>query len=439
MTSGFGAAKLGGMQFSQNSFSRRDAQRNLQEDVKTLIPLAFAAAHLQLQCGPTPLYAEAGMVSEVWSNADTDENAPDKEAPHHGSMAKLRTEEEPVARQFTGNAAAAREANAPSADPPTEVASEREPVGPKHRLFDMSAMVRARSSASDDTKAVMDLIRVRGSCRSLVPVPENYAETCADLARVFPNFLEFINDHLLPQLALSRLSEQRWFGLTPLLFVGPPGIGKTTFCETLAGAVGVPFQRINLEAAQASFEITGVARGWGSAGPGRLLRWLAKDIPVNGILVMEELEKAGGDARYDPKAPLLQLLEETTVKAFCDQSMPEVEFDLSPVSFIFTANSLEGLSAPLLDRMTVIEIPAMTPAQAREAARRQYTRLLEGFQLPVAPPLLSEDALDILCLESPRRQRQLLRLALGRAIASGSPEISIAPGRPVHRPRIGFI
>ncbi|WP_171015963.1 AAA family ATPase [Ramlibacter sp. 2FC] len=322
---------------------------------------------------------------------------------------------------------------------PEEANDECEHVGPKHRLFDMSALVRARSSASDDTRAVIDQIRSRGSMRALAQVPEGYAEACADLASAFPNFLEFINDHLVPQLALSRLSAQRQFGLTPLLLLGPPGIGKTSFCQALGVALSLPFHRINLESAQAGFEITGVARGWNSAGPGRLMRWLAADISVNGLFVMEELDKAGGDPRYDPKAPLLQLLEEITVRTFCDLSMPEVEFDVSPVSFVFTANTLEGLSAPLLDRLTVFEIPAMTSDQAREVARRQYASLLENFTLPGEPPTLTEEALDSLCVESPRRQRKLLQLALARAIARSSSSLSIRSTQTMSRRRLGFI
>lgn len=348
------------------------------------------------------------------------------------------TEEERIAKLLSRGDYEDREADVERAGP-EERSADSEPLGQKHKLFDMGAMARARISATDDTKGVMDQIRSRGSWRELVQVPENYAETSAELSRVFPNFLEFIEDHLVPQLALSRLSAQRRFGLTPTLLVGPPGIGKTTFSEHLSSSLGLPFQRVNLEAAQASFEITGVARGWNSAGPGRLLRWLAGKIPVNGIFVMEELDKAGGDARYDPKAPLLQLLEDATVKSFCDQSMPEVEFDLSPLTFIFTANTLDGLSAPLLDRMTVVEIPAMTPDQAREAARRQYVRLLEKFDLAEMPPALSEDALNSLSLESPRRQRQLLRLALGRAIAQGASTLSIRPAQAISRRRLGFI
>jgi ATP-dependent Lon protease len=318
-------------------------------------------------------------------------------------------------------------------------AIDREVNGPKHRLFDMGVLLRARGSASDDTKAVMGQIRSRGAWRTLVQVPDDYVEACERLSRVFPNFRELVDDHLVPQLALSRMSSQRRFGLTPILLLGPPGIGKSSFCGDLATAFALPVQRINLESAQAGFEITGVARGWSSAGPGRLLRWLAGDIPVNGLFVLEELDKAGGDPRYDPKAPLLQLLEETTARAFCDQSMPEVDFDVTPVSFIFTANSLEGMSAPLLDRMTVLEVPAMTPDQAREAARRQYARLLEQFEFSDPPPVLADEALDVLSLESPRRQRQLLRLALGRAVAEGASALSIRSAQRVHGRRLGFI
>lgn len=310
---------------------------------------------------------------------------------------------------------------------------------PPHKLFDMAVLARASKAATDDTKGVLQQLGVLGSWRELAEVPDDYERVCTSLTSTFPNFREFIGEHLRSQLALSRLSERRAFSLTPVLLVGAPGIGKTTFCEAMASALSLPFRRINLESTQAGFEIAGVARGWSTAGPGRLVRWLATKIPVNGVFVMEELDKAGGDSRYDAKAPLLQLLEDTTARTFSDQSMPEVEFDVTPVNFVFTANSLEGLSAPLLDRMTIVEIPEMTPDQAREAARRQYARLLDEQNLLVAPPKLTEEALDKLSVESPRRQRQMLRLALGVAVAQGASSLSILQTRPESTRRMGFI
>lgn len=324
-------------------------------------------------------------------------------------------------------------------------ADEREPretgdeasAGLKHKLFELEALNRARTSATEDTKAVIEQARRTGPWRELVRVPDNYAAVCSQLKQEFPNFEHFIDEYALPELGLSRVSRQQSIRIAPVLLLGPPGIGKTTFAETLAKAMHLPFYRINLEAAQAAFEITGVARGWTSSGPGALVRWLVGNIPANGIFVMEELDKAGGDDRFDTKAPLLQLLEATTVKAFCDQSMPEVPFDLSPLNFVFTANTLDGLSAPLLDRMTIVDVPALTEKQAREVARAQYARLLADFELPGTPPALTEAALDRLCIASPRQQRKLLRLALGRAIAQNSETLWILDTRPRTR-RPGF-
>lgn len=310
---------------------------------------------------------------------------------------------------------------------------------PLHKLFDRGVLERAKKAASDDTKAVLEQLASLKAWRELAEIPDDYERVCSDLEDNFPNFGGFIHEHLGPQLALASLSEKRAFKLSPVLFVGPPGIGKTTFCEAFSKALSLPFDRINLESAQAGFEVTGVARGWTNAGPGRLMRWLATPIPVNGVFVMEELDKARGDGRFDVKASLLQILEDRTARAFGDQSMPEVKFDVSPVNFVFTANSLEGLSKPLLDRMTVVEIPAMTVDQARDVARRQYALLLDELKLPIDPPDLTEEALDTLSGESPRRQSQMLRYSLGRAVYERKSILSVTPTRPEAGRRIGFI
>lgn len=314
----------------------------------------------------------------------------------------------------------------------------QEDEGPlRHRLFDLQQLERLSISSADDTKAVLSRLRKQGEWRELQLVPENYLEICEGLSSTYPNFHDLIEGHLIPQLALCRASTSASIKLSPLLVVGTPGIGKTTFCEALADAFGLPFHRVNLETAQAAFEITGVARGWSSAGPGRIMRWLAQSIPVNGIFVMEELEKTCGDERYDPKSALLQLLEESTAKKFADQSVPELYFDLRPINFLFTANSTRGLSDPLLDRLSVIEIPPLTRDQAKQAACRQYQRILDELGLTSSAPALRDDALDLLSLESPRKQKLLIRLALGRALAYGSPFLSIKSAA-VSRSPLGF-
>lgn len=298
-------------------------------------------------------------------------------------------------------------------------------VSLEHKLFHGRHLTEATARGTEETKAILRDARRLGPERALVSVPDDYVDRCLRLEQDFPNFAEYISEFLLPELALER-ARGGVIKVSPTVFLGAPGIGKTLFVSAFCEAFGIPHLRINLETSAAGFEVIGSARHWSNAAPGRIFRWIAGGSErANGVVIFEELDKAKGDHRFDVTAPLIQLLEPTTAKCFEDACVPEMPLDLRPLNYLFTANSLEGVSEPILSRLIVVEIPSLTPAQAKEIALRQYETLIDTLGLNCKAPTLTDEALALLGEESPRRQRHLLRLALGRSLFQKSPEITI--------------
>lgn len=311
--------------------------------------------------------------------------------------------------------------------------------GASHRLFSPIQLAQSLKGSNEETRAVLTAMQSRGALRKLAPVPDHYREICDSLVEEFPNFEDYIKGYLKPFLALGNVRKGPW-NIPPTVLLGPPGVGKTLFVSVLADRFSLPFDRINLETSQASFELVGTSRGWGNSQPGRLLRWLGTGCSApNGIFVMEELDKAGGgDPRYAPINALIQLFEPSTAKSFADQSIPELKIDVSPVNFVCTANSLEGIPEPILSRLLVVEVPSLTPEQAKRVAVKQYERIVRELALPVAAPELTDEGLEALSAESPRRQRLLLHLAIGRAIAESARELHVRRQAPRSSRGIGF-
>lgn len=307
----------------------------------------------------------------------------------------------------------------------------------EHTLFDERQLREATTRASDETQAVLRDVRRRGAYRELRGIPNDFVARCDRLKQDFPNFSTYIDHYLIPELAIEQLRGGA-LKLMPTVFLGAPGIGKTLFAAAFCEAFDLPHARVNLETASAGFEVMGVARGWGSAHPGRLFKWIAAGCDcANGVFIFEEIDKARGDQRFDVTAPLIQLLEPTTASEIEDACVTDLKLDLRPLNYFFTANSLDGISEPVLSRLTVVEIPSLTQHQAQRIALRQYELMVKSLGLPCAAPKLTEAALEVLGEESPRRQRHLLRLALGRSIVEKKTEISIAPS-PRREFKVGF-
>jgi ATP-dependent Lon protease len=254
-----------------------------------------------------------------------------------------------------------------------------------------------------------------------------------------PNFGEVLDD-VKRQLALCHDSRDA-LEITPLLLLGSPGIGKTHFARELAQLLGTGMGFISMSSMTAGWVLSGASSQWKGARPGKVFETLVEGQYANPVMVVDEIDKAGGEHAYDPLGALYSLLEHDTAGNFTDE-FAEVAIDASQVIWVATANDARAIPEPILNRMNVYEVQAPDREQARHIATKLYRsiRADHAWGERFAPEPCS-DVLACMSEMAPRDMRRAWMTAFGNAKLAQRDHIAPAdlPGAGHKKSTMGFV
>jgi ATP-dependent Lon protease len=290
-------------------------------------------------------------------------------------------------------------------------------IGSSMTLFDVSEVEKAMADLGDGPQASSDSLR-RVYKKMLTRGPDRFVTkpaSAAPLAQVMetcPNFRGVLED-LTNHIELATVNK-RGLKLIPIILAGDPGVGKTHFAKQLAGALGLSFQFLSMGTMSAGWVLGGSAPTWQGARHGKIAATLIEGEFGNPLYVLDELDKTGGDSRYDPFGALLQLLERDTAQHFKDEYL-DVAMDASAIVWVATANDPSLIPQYILSRMTVYDVPAPTEDEAFFIAQRIYDNLRADLDWAFEPDLPAE-LHDLFSEIAPRDMRKKLTDAMASAV-----------------------
>jgi len=252
------------------------------------------------------------------------------------------------------------------------------------------------------------------------------AEVLKGVAEQSPNFAAVLED-------LAKYVELALFGsgslnFMPVLLAGDPGVGKTHFAKELSKALTIPYHFVSMGTVTAGWTLSGAAPGWSGARHGKIAQALIEDQFANPLFLLDELDKTGGDHRYDPFGALLQLMERETASHFTDEFL-DLPLNTSSILWVATCNDLSRIPDYILSRMAVYEVPAPTRDQAVVIARNIYHGLKAENGWPFSD-VLDDAVLEQMAEVPPREMKKRLLDAMGAARVAKRDYLVAADVRP---------
>lgn len=254
-----------------------------------------------------------------------------------------------------------------------------------------------------------------------------------------PNFHEVLDD-VKRQLALCQDSRDA-LEITPMLLLGPPGVGKTYFAREIAQLLGTGMGFVSMSSLTAGWVLSGASSQWKGARPGKVFETLVDGQYANPVMVIDEIDKTGTEQTYDPLGSLYSLLEHDTAGSFTDE-FAEVPIDASQVIWVATANDARAIPDPILNRVNVYEVQMPDADAARCIAAKLYRSIRADHDWGSRFSPEPEGAvLERLSELAPREMRRAWTTAFGNAKLAGRDAVHVQDLPAAHGKRgpIGFV